>query len=172
MLLIGVQYRRAHDRECQCNAVVGWGLHFPLALDRLWNAQQNCLAPVVPRCSPPKVPRSLENGPFRDTSTVQNVDEHTFPDVIVVHDRPVGVVAPGAQRGPRWALHAPPPPRLPHRRDHRQPPPPPPPPPPPRATALCCTPPPTPCNSRALVQATVGVGTVLIWYLILIRYQM
>ena len=29
-----------------------------------------------------------------------------------------------------------------------------------------------PCNSHALVQATVGVGTVLIWYLILIRYQM
>jgi len=33
------------------------------------------------------------------------------------------------------------------------------------------TPPPL-CNSHALVQATVGVGTVLIWYLILIRYQM
>ena len=32
--------------------------------------------------------------------------------------------------------------------------------------------PPPPCNSHALVQATVGVGTVLIWYLILIRYQM
>ena len=29
-----------------------------------------------------------------------------------------------------------------------------------------------PCNSHALVQATVGAGTVLIWYLILIRYQM
>ena len=29
----------------------------------------------------------------------------------------------------------------------------------------------TPCLSYALVQATVGVGTVLIWYLILIRYQ-
>ena len=33
-----------------------------------------------------------------------------------------------------------------------------------------CTPPP-PCLSYALVQATVDVGTVLIWYLILIRYQ-
>ena len=32
--------------------------------------------------------------------------------------------------------------------------------------------PPPPCNSHALVQATVGVGTVLIWYLISIRYQM
>ena len=32
--------------------------------------------------------------------------------------------------------------------------------------------PPRPCNSHALVQATVGVGTVLIWYLILIQYQM
>ena len=32
--------------------------------------------------------------------------------------------------------------------------------------------PPQPCNSHAFVQATVGVGTVLIWYLILIRYQM
>ena len=32
-----------------------------------------------------------------------------------------------------------------------------------------CTPP--PCNSYALVIATVGVGTVLIWYLILIRYK-
>ena len=32
-------------------------------------------------------------------------------------------------------------------------------------------PPPPPCLSYALVQATVGVGTVLIWYLILIRYQ-
>ena len=31
--------------------------------------------------------------------------------------------------------------------------------------------PPPPCNSYALVQATVGVGTVLIWYLILIRYK-
>ena len=31
--------------------------------------------------------------------------------------------------------------------------------------------PPPPCLSYALVQATVGVGTVLIWYLILIRYQ-
>ena len=29
--------------------------------------------------------------------------------------------------------------------------------------------PPPPCFSYALVQATVGVGTVLIWYLILIR---
>ena len=28
-----------------------------------------------------------------------------------------------------------------------------------------------PCVSYALVQATVGVGTVLIWDLILIRYQ-
>ena len=28
-----------------------------------------------------------------------------------------------------------------------------------------------PCNSYALVIATVGVGTVLIWYLILIRYK-
>ena len=27
------------------------------------------------------------------------------------------------------------------------------------------------CNSYALVQATVGIGTVLIWYLILIRYK-
>ena len=36
---------------------------------------------------------------------------------------------------------------------------------------VCCTPPPPPCLSYALVQATVGVGTVLIWYLILIRYQ-
>ena len=35
----------------------------------------------------------------------------------------------------------------------------------------CPTPPP-PCISYALVQATVGVGTVLIWDLILIRYQM
>ena len=34
-----------------------------------------------------------------------------------------------------------------------------------------CTPPPPPCISYALVQATVGVGTVLIWDLILIRYQ-
>ena len=32
-------------------------------------------------------------------------------------------------------------------------------------------PPPPPCNSYALVIATVGVGTVLIWYLILIRYK-
>ena len=32
-------------------------------------------------------------------------------------------------------------------------------------------PPPPPCISYALVQATVGVGTVLIWCLILIRYQ-
>ena len=32
-------------------------------------------------------------------------------------------------------------------------------------------PPPPPCLSYALVQATAGVGTVLIWYLILIRYQ-
>ena len=31
--------------------------------------------------------------------------------------------------------------------------------------------PPPPCLSYALVQATVGVGTVLIWYPILIRYQ-
>ena len=31
--------------------------------------------------------------------------------------------------------------------------------------------PPPPCNSYALVIATVGVGTVLIWYLILIRYN-
>ena len=31
--------------------------------------------------------------------------------------------------------------------------------------------PPPPCNSYALVIATVGVGTVLIWYLILIRYK-
>ena len=29
-----------------------------------------------------------------------------------------------------------------------------------------------PCNSHALVQATVGVGTVFIWYLILLWYQM
>ena len=35
---------------------------------------------------------------------------------------------------------------------------------------MCGTPPP-PCISDALVQATVGVGTVLIWDLILIRYQ-
>ena len=28
------------------------------------------------------------------------------------------------------------------------------------------------CNSHALVHATVHVGTVLIWYLIFIRYQM
>ena len=35
---------------------------------------------------------------------------------------------------------------------------------------LHCTPPP-PCISYALVQATVGVGTVLIWDLILARYQ-
>ena len=34
-----------------------------------------------------------------------------------------------------------------------------------------CSYPPPPCNSYALVQATVGVGTVLIWYLILIRYK-
>ena len=40
-----------------------------------------------------------------------------------------------------------------------------------RETCTCtCTPPP-PCISYALVQATVGVGTVLIWDLILIRYQ-
>ena len=32
-------------------------------------------------------------------------------------------------------------------------------------------PPPPPCISYALVQATVGVGTILIWDLILIRYQ-
>ena len=31
--------------------------------------------------------------------------------------------------------------------------------------------PPPPCISYALVQATVGVGTLLIWDLILIRYQ-
>ena len=31
---------------------------------------------------------------------------------------------------------------------------------------------PPPCISYALVQATVGVGTILIWYLILIRHQM
>ena len=31
--------------------------------------------------------------------------------------------------------------------------------------------PPPPCISYALVHATVGVGTVLIWDLILIRYQ-
>ena len=31
--------------------------------------------------------------------------------------------------------------------------------------------PPPPCISYALVQATVGVGTVLIWDLTLIRYQ-
>ena len=29
-----------------------------------------------------------------------------------------------------------------------------------------------PCSSHALVQAIVGVGTILIWYLILIWYQM
>ena len=34
-----------------------------------------------------------------------------------------------------------------------------------------CTPPPPPCISYALVQPTVGAGTVLIWDLILIRYQ-
>ena len=33
-------------------------------------------------------------------------------------------------------------------------------------------PPPPPCVSYALVQATSGMGTVLVWYLILIRYQM
>ena len=32
-------------------------------------------------------------------------------------------------------------------------------------------PPPPLCNGYALVIATVGVGTVLIWYLILIRYK-
>ena len=32
-------------------------------------------------------------------------------------------------------------------------------------------PPPPPCISYALVEATVGVGTVLIWYRILIQYQ-
>ena len=32
--------------------------------------------------------------------------------------------------------------------------------------------PPPPCDSHALVQATVGVGTVLLWDPILIRYQM
>ena len=37
---------------------------------------------------------------------------------------------------------------------------------------LGSTPPPPLCNSYTLVQATVSVGTVLIWYLILIRYQM
>ena len=31
--------------------------------------------------------------------------------------------------------------------------------------------PPPLCNSHSLVQATGGVGTVLIWYLILIRYK-
>ena len=31
---------------------------------------------------------------------------------------------------------------------------------------VCITPPPPPCPSHALVQATVGVGTVLIWGLI------
>ena len=36
---------------------------------------------------------------------------------------------------------------------------------------LAVLPPPPPCISYALVQATVGVGTVLIWYLILIWYQ-
>ena len=29
-----------------------------------------------------------------------------------------------------------------------------------------------PCNSHVLVQATVGVGTVLMWYLILIQDRM
>ena len=33
------------------------------------------------------------------------------------------------------------------------------------------TPPPPACISYALVQATVGVGTVLIWDLLLVRYQ-
>ena len=33
-------------------------------------------------------------------------------------------------------------------------------------------PPPPPCNSHALVQAAVRVGTAFIWYVILIRYQM
>ena len=32
-------------------------------------------------------------------------------------------------------------------------------------------PPPPPCVSYALVQATLGVGTVLMWDLILIRYK-
>ena len=36
---------------------------------------------------------------------------------------------------------------------------------------LCSPYPPPPCISYALVQATIGVGTVLIWYLILLRYQ-
>ena len=40
-----------------------------------------------------------------------------------------------------------------------------------RCFGRICTPPPL-CISCALVQATVGVGTVLIWDLILIRYQM
>ena len=38
----------------------------------------------------------------------------------------------------------------------------------PRTSSKSCSlsPPPPLCNSYALVQATVGVGTVLIWYLI------
>ena len=35
-----------------------------------------------------------------------------------------------------------------------------------------CVPPPPPCISYALVQATVGVGTVIIAYVILIAYEM
>ena len=37
---------------------------------------------------------------------------------------------------------------------------------------LLCYPPPPPCISYALVQATVGVGTVIIVYVILITYEM
>ena len=39
------------------------------------------------------------------------------------------------------------------------------------ATSISNVPPPPPCISYALVQATVGIGAVLIWYLILIWYQ-
>ena len=41
----------------------------------------------------------------------------------------------------------------------------------PKCIIHTCISTPPPCNSYALVQATVGVGTVLIWYLILIRYK-
>ena len=41
----------------------------------------------------------------------------------------------------------------------------------PRLNGCWISTPPPPCISYTLVQATVGVGTVLIWYLILIRYQ-
>ena len=41
-----------------------------------------------------------------------------------------------------------------------------------RCTSICALYPPPPCISYALVQATVGVGTVITVYVILITYEM